>query len=183
MSRPYAAVAAEIGGEPVLLDLADLQAVRTAAARLPQVDLVACNAGVQVVQCARLTADGFEETLRINHLAHLALVDDLLARRTPPRRVVLVGSGTHDSTLRTGLPDPDGGAVTGYACSVDDAGSARTAGQRRYATSKLLAVATAAALAREHPTSTSPASTPGSCRAQGWRASTPRSCAPSGPRC
>jgi NAD(P)-dependent dehydrogenase (short-subunit alcohol dehydrogenase family) len=148
-----AAAAAAAGGEPVVLDLSSLAAVRSAAATLPHVDAVACNAGVQVVRGTSVTADGFEETFGVNHLAHVALVDALLARDAAPRRVVFVGSATHDPAVRTGTPPPHEGPIAAIALPGDDdaAGGVRSAGLRRYTTSKLLAAATAAALARERP--------------------------------
>lgn len=146
------ALAHEIGGEPVLMDLASLAAVRRSVAELPQVDAVACNAGIQLPGEPRTTVDGFEETFQVNHLAHLMLVDEMLRAPTPPERIAFVGSGTHDPAIRTGTPDPLECDVPGMSraeATGDD--DTRTAGLRRYTTSKLLAVATARALAAEHP--------------------------------
>lgn len=141
-----------LGAEPVVLDLGVLRGVRVVAAGLPHVDAVACNAGLQLLRGPTSTADGVEETFQVNHLAHVALVDALLARPDPPGRVVLVGSATHDPAVRTGTPDPvEDDDLTVLATPGRDTGSPRTAGLRRYATSKLLAAATAAALARERP--------------------------------
>jgi NAD(P)-dependent dehydrogenase (short-subunit alcohol dehydrogenase family) len=145
------AAAAQVGGEPVVLDLARLAQVREVAAALPPVDVVVCNAGLQVLRGPTATPDGFEETFQVNHLAHLALVDLLLARPRPPRRVVLIGSATHDPAVRTGTPPPHEGPLAGFARPGADVEPPRRAGLRRYATTKLLAAATAAALAREHP--------------------------------
>lgn len=141
------AAARSVGATPVVLDLARLDRVRAAVDDLPPVDALAANAGIQLPGPGRVTADGFEATFQVNHLAHLALVDALLARGTA--RVVLVGSQTHDPAVRTGTPPPDEGPVAGY--SRGGGGDGRAAGLRRYTTSKLLAVATTAALAREHP--------------------------------
>ncbi|WP_432492477.1 SDR family NAD(P)-dependent oxidoreductase [Kineococcus gypseus] len=147
--------AQRLGAEPVLLDLADLASVRAAVAALPGVDAVVCNAALNRPGTASATRDGLEEVLQVNHLAHLALVDALLARPRPPRRVVLLGSATHDPAVRTGTPDPEEDddlarlARPGPPAATPRA--ARAAGARRYATTKLLATATAAALAREHP--------------------------------
>jgi NAD(P)-dependent dehydrogenase (short-subunit alcohol dehydrogenase family) len=151
------AVARRLGAQPVVLDLARLADVRAVAAELPRVDAVACNAGVQILRGPTLTPDGFEATFQVNHLAHVALVDALLARPVAPRRIAFVGSATHDPEVWTGTPAPWEGplaAVAGPADPADPADAAapsRTDGLRRYATSKLLAVATAAALARERP--------------------------------
>jgi NAD(P)-dependent dehydrogenase (short-subunit alcohol dehydrogenase family) len=147
-----ATVARDLGAVPVVLDLADLGGVRRVAAGLPHVDVVACNAGLQVVRGPTSTRDGYEETFQVNHLAHLALVDALLARPVRPHRVVLVGSATHDAAVRTGTPDPlEGDDLGALARATPDDEPPRTAGVRRYATTKLLVAATAAALAREHP--------------------------------
>ncbi len=145
------AAARAVGGEPVVVDLERLDDVRSVAARLPAVDAVALNAGVQVVTGASRTPDGFETTFQVNHLAQLLLVDALLARPEPPARVVLVGSGTHDPARRTGMPAPLDGDV-GVLARADDGDEAPgVAGRRRYTTSKLLNAATAAAVARERP--------------------------------
>lgn len=87
----------------------------------------------------------------MNHLAHLALVDVLLGRLPRPRRVVFISSATHDPEQWTGTPAPVEDSVFSLARRDPDAELARTAGMRRYATTKLLAVATSAALAREYP--------------------------------
>lgn len=146
------AVADQVGGEAVIMDLSSLDSVHAAAATLPHVDAVACNAGVQFVHAPTCTQDGFEQTFQVNHLAHLMLVDVLLARPDPPQRIAFVGSGTHDPAIRTGTPDPLEGDIYSMA-RADDLGDddARTAGLRRYTTSKMLAIATAGALARERP--------------------------------
>ncbi len=141
----------EVGGEPVVLDLANLADVARCAEELPHIDAVALNAGVQIVTGATRTTDDFEATFQVNHLAHLLLIDRLLARPTPPRRVVFTGSGTHDPARRSGMPAPLEGNVASWARAGDGDEPPATAGRRRYTTSKLLNTATAAALARERP--------------------------------
>ena len=145
------ATARAVGGEPIVLDLERLADVRAVAASLPAVDAVALNAGVQVVRGASRTPDGFETTFQVNHLAHLCLLDALLARAEPPARVAFVGSATHDPSRRTGMPAPLAGDVGTWARADDGDEAPRVAGRRRYTTSKLLNAATAAALARERP--------------------------------
>ena len=100
---------------------------------------------------ASRTPDGFETTFQVNHLAHLLLLDALLARSEPPARVVLTGSGTHDPARRSGLPAPLEGDVGTWARAGDGDEAPGVAGRRRYTTSKLLNAATAAGLARERP--------------------------------
>ena len=148
-ARSVDSVSRTIGAEPLVLDLADLAAVRKAATTLRRVQAVACNAGVQNITSARLTPDGFEETFQINHLAHVALVDGLLSHDASLERIVWIGSATHDPDQRTGTPPPDEGLVEGYARDAERGGARE--GMRRYVTTKLLAVATSSALAREHP--------------------------------
>ena len=146
-----AAVAREIGGEPVVVDLERLADVRAVAQALPALDAVALNAGLQVVTGASRTPDGFETTFQVNHLAQLLLLDALLDRPQPPARVVLTGSGTHDPAQRSGMPAPLDGGVAAYAHAGDGDEPSGTAGRRRYTTSKLLNVATAGAIARQRP--------------------------------
>ncbi len=149
--QAVAAVARQVGGEPVVLDLEQLADVRAVAQTLPYLDAVALNAGLQVITGATRTPDGFETTFQVNHLAQLLLLDILLARPQPPTRVVLTGSGTHDDSRRTGMPAPLDGDVTAWAHATDGGEAPGVAGRRRYTTSKLLNAATAAALARERP--------------------------------
>jgi hypothetical protein len=56
---------------------------------------------LQIIDGQTFTEDGLEETFAVNHLA---LVDALLSRDRSLRRVVLVGSATHDPAVRTGPP-------------------------------------------------------------------------------
>jgi protochlorophyllide reductase len=70
-------VAARTAGAVVELDLADLDSVRRAAARLvaghTPIDALVLNAGLQVTRADRATADGFELTFGVNHLGHFLL--------------------------------------------------------------------------------------------------------------
>ncbi len=130
-----------------MLDLASLTDVRAAVNTLPTLDVIVCNAGLQIPGDKRITQDGFEETFQVNFLSHLVLVDALLARDRPPSRVIWVGSGTHNPELRTGIPNPREDDIV--AIARGDMGSEENAGRRRYSTSKLLTTAVTGALARE----------------------------------
>ncbi|MGW7409774.1 oxidoreductase [Streptomyces sp. NPDC054833] len=96
------AVAEWAGGstEVVELDLASLDSVRRAAARVRdrhgRLDLLVNNAGVMFPSYGR-TADGFEVHLGVNHLGHFALTGLLLGLMSgvPGSRVVTVGSLAH----------------------------------------------------------------------------------------
>jgi NAD(P)-dependent dehydrogenase (short-subunit alcohol dehydrogenase family) len=142
-----ARVAGEIGGTAVELDLADPALVRERAAALPNLDVVVANAGVQNPAGPTFTPAGVEQTLAINVLGHVALIDTLLAAPTPPSRAVLLGSGTHDPTRHTGMPAP----LESLDLPALALGELTTSGGQRYTTSKLHCTALTAAYARAHP--------------------------------
>lgn len=78
-----AAVAREIGADHFVADFTELDQVRTLATRLlqkyPRIDVLANNAGGIFGDRTR-TADGFEKTFQINHLAPFLLTNLLLDR-------------------------------------------------------------------------------------------------------
>ena len=86
------------GLEVLELDLGDLQSVRSAVAviqdRIPQLDLLINNAGVMAPP-RRLSPQGHEWQLAVNHLGHMALTEGLLPlmASSPDPRVVTVTSG------------------------------------------------------------------------------------------
>ena len=100
------AAAAEIRGqggraEFLPVDFASLASVRALAAevrrRHDRLQVLVNNAGIIGGNARRLTADGFEETFAVNHLAPFlltALLRDLLAAGAPAR-VVTVSSDAH----------------------------------------------------------------------------------------
>lgn len=108
------AAAARIGGstEVVRLDLASLDSVREAAARVRgrhgRLDMLVNNAGVMFPAYGR-TEDGFEAHFGVNHLGHFALTGLLLGLMTalPGSRIVTVASLAH----RVGLGALDGQAA------------------------------------------------------------------------
>lgn len=101
-----AKVAAAAAGQPPRLELADLSSltqVRDLAARLaalPRLDVLVNNAGL-VVARRTLTADGYEHTMAVNHLAPFLLTGLLLPRLTAsaPARIVTVSSIAHRSAV------------------------------------------------------------------------------------
>jgi NAD(P)-dependent dehydrogenase (short-subunit alcohol dehydrogenase family) len=78
-----AALAAELGASHHVADFAELAQVRELAATLnrayPRIDVLANNAGAIMGQ-RELTADGFEKTFQVNHLAPFLLTQLLLDR-------------------------------------------------------------------------------------------------------
>jgi NAD(P)-dependent dehydrogenase (short-subunit alcohol dehydrogenase family) len=137
------AAAVEELGEPrrctvMPMDLASLESVRAfvenvRGAGLPPLHAIVCNAGVQVVSGTEWTDDGVEMTFGVNHLAHFALVQALLGEQAHPARIVVVSSGTHDPSKRTGMPDPQYTSAAALAHPEQSADN----GRRRYTTSKL----------------------------------------------
>jgi NAD(P)-dependent dehydrogenase (short-subunit alcohol dehydrogenase family) len=82
-----------------LADLSSMEQVRALATRLvsqPRIDVLVNNAGL-VVARRQLTADGFELSLAVNHLAPFLLTNLLLPTLTAsaPARVVTVSSVAH----------------------------------------------------------------------------------------
>ena len=133
-------VAEQVGARGAFVaDLASLDEVRALAAdveaRAPSLDVVVHNAGV-FEETRALSADGYERTLAVNHLAPFLLTHLLLplleAHR--PSRVVNVSSGVH--AQRGGLDLDDLQREVGYD------------GQRAYAASKLCNVLFTNELAR-----------------------------------
>ena len=99
-----------------------------------------------------MTGDSFEETFQVNWLAHLALIDELVARGDGGPGVNRA-DGSTTTTLpfatecrhrwRTHLPRSPAAGLPGQDTPTD--------GRQRYTTSKLLITASSSALAREMP--------------------------------
>lgn len=81
-------------------DFGDLAAVarmaQDLAARLPKLDVLINNAGVYLME-RKTSADGYEMTLAVNHLAHFLLTNLLLPllKKSDEPRVVTVSSMVH----------------------------------------------------------------------------------------
>ncbi|MGB7866905.1 MAG: SDR family NAD(P)-dependent oxidoreductase [Mycobacterium sp.] len=102
-ARATGATVQEIG-----CDLARLTDVRDAVRQVkrlldagavrPLQGLVA-NAGVSVGDTHNASADGYELTFAVNHLAHAQLIGDLLDSLVAPARIVLLGSNTYHQNI------------------------------------------------------------------------------------
>jgi light-dependent protochlorophyllide reductase len=132
--------------EAMTLDLASLESVRGfarnyATERRPPLRALVCNAATQIVTGRTFTKDGFETTFGVNHLGHFLLVNLMLAQMTPPARIVVVSSGTHDPAQTTGMPPPIYRRARILARPDEDTKPLNdergTAGRRAYTTSKL----------------------------------------------
>jgi NAD(P)-dependent dehydrogenase (short-subunit alcohol dehydrogenase family) len=139
--RRLGRVAAAVEAEPMLADFASLDAVRTLAVALlerhARIDVLVNNAGL-VSGPRRLSADGYELTFAVNHLAPFLLTNLLLdrLRESGESRVVTTSSGAHHG----GLIDLD-----------DLQLERRYSASRAYANSKLANVLFTRELARREP--------------------------------
>jgi NAD(P)-dependent dehydrogenase (short-subunit alcohol dehydrogenase family) len=77
--------------EGLVADLADLAQVRGLAGEAGELDTLVNNAGV-IEPERRLSADGYELTLAVNHLSHFLLTELVLPRMREPARIVNVSS-------------------------------------------------------------------------------------------
>ncbi|MDT5319423.1 MAG: hypothetical protein QOD88_1945 [Mycobacterium sp.] len=102
-ARAAGATVQEIG-----CDLARLADVRDAAHRVKDLldvgavrplRAIVANAGVSVVDTHKASADGYELTFAVNHLAHAQLIGDLLGSVAAPARIVLLGSNTYHQNI------------------------------------------------------------------------------------
>jgi NAD(P)-dependent dehydrogenase (short-subunit alcohol dehydrogenase family) len=102
-ARAAGATVQEIG-----CDLARLADVRNAgqqvkdllaAGAVRPLRAIVANAGVSVVDTHKASADGYELTFAVNHLAHAQLIGDLLDSVAAPARIVLLGSNTYHQNI------------------------------------------------------------------------------------
>lgn len=137
------------------LDLDSLANVRrfAEAVRDAPIDALVLNAGLQLSTPAK-SADGFERTFAVNHLAHYLLLR-LLADALPPgARVIFTGSGTHDPAEKTPVTPPIHANAEYLAYPDRDPQRetrARQAGFRAYSSSKLCNIMTAREAALKYP--------------------------------
>ncbi|MFI4893230.1 MAG: SDR family oxidoreductase [Phycisphaerales bacterium JB058] len=89
----------------VRMDLASLRSVSEAAERVkqvaPRLDALICNAAIAQVATRRLTPDGFESQLGVNHLGHFLLSGLLFEHiEAASGRIVVVGSMGYNMGLK-----------------------------------------------------------------------------------
>jgi NAD(P)-dependent dehydrogenase (short-subunit alcohol dehydrogenase family) len=149
-ARHPAALPESIAGRvtAVPLDLDALANVRRFCAgqrEAPPIDVLILNAGLQLSKPAK-SADGFERTFAVNHLAHYLMLRLLADHMAPGGRVILTGSGTHDPAEKTPVTPPIHANAEYLAYPDRDPQMekrARQAGFRAYSTSKLCNIMTA----------------------------------------
>jgi NAD(P)-dependent dehydrogenase (short-subunit alcohol dehydrogenase family) len=147
-------------GIPVVVDLADLGAVRRAAQEVAarakkdglQIAGLLNNAGMQHRRPSK-TPDGLDLTFTVNHLAAFAFTEGLLASLAPGAVVIFVGSGTEDPNAKGATDFGFRGArflsVADSARGTFAPGGSTVPGMDAYATSKLCNILSARGLARE----------------------------------
>lgn len=148
--------AQEIGANASVmeLDLADGASVNRFAEAVdgPVAGLVN-NAGIQIANETRETADGFEETFAVNHLNALKLTLGL-RDRLRGGRVMFIGSGTHNprhpTATRFGFRGEQFRSIENCARGLNSADDIGQLGKDRYATTKFLNMATTVELARRY---------------------------------
>jgi NAD(P)-dependent dehydrogenase (short-subunit alcohol dehydrogenase family) len=109
-ARPSSTRPALDGVEVLPLDLSSLSGVRAFAAAVldrlggEPIDVLVLNAGAQFRNTAARSADGFELTFAVNHLAHYLLARLLLPAVAKGGRIVLTTSDTHDPKIFRSAP-------------------------------------------------------------------------------
>lgn len=129
------------------LDLDALANARAFAAALVEgpIDVLILNAGLQLAKPAT-SADGFERTFAVNHLAHYLLLRLLAPRLAAGARVIFTGSGTHDPAEKTPVTPPVHADADRLAHPETDPTAPKAVRQacfRAYSTSKLCNIMTA----------------------------------------
>lgn len=112
-ARSGGAGSGDAGSGTVLhLALAVLESVRRFAAEVLDavrpggIDVLVLNAGLAFQSAGERTADGYETTFAVNHLAHQLLVRLLLDHLSPRATVVVTTSGAHDPAEKSPIPTP-----------------------------------------------------------------------------
>lgn len=134
------------GVEVLPLDLSSLASVRTFAQEVTRhlagtpIDVLVLNAGTQASNLESRTADGFETTFGVNHLAHYLLARLLEPQLAEGGRLIITTSDTHDPAVTPMAPK-----------SLDPAALAHPSGggpgMRAYTSSKLCNLLTARSFA------------------------------------
>lgn len=89
----------------IRMDLAVLDSVREAAAevlaQVPHIDALICNAAIAQTPTQKITVDGFESQLGVNHFGHFLLCGLLFERiEKSSGRIVVVGSNGYKMGLK-----------------------------------------------------------------------------------
>ncbi|WP_239080060.1 SDR family NAD(P)-dependent oxidoreductase [Paractinoplanes brasiliensis] len=102
-ARTLGATVHEIGAD--LSRLADVRAAATTVREMLDAGVVRplraliANAGAMTADTRKASADGYEMTFAVNHLAHAQLIGDLVDVLDTPARIVLLGSNTYHANF------------------------------------------------------------------------------------
>jgi NAD(P)-dependent dehydrogenase (short-subunit alcohol dehydrogenase family) len=141
------------------LDLTRLDSVRSFAESVRErlgdarIDALLLNAGMIQPRDTGRTADGYETTFAVNHLAHYLLIRLLMPVLADKARIVLTTSGTHDPATKASLATPrhaDAELLAHPDRDPDRHSRPKQAGEHAYTASRLSNVLTARAL-HAHP--------------------------------
>lgn len=96
---------------PMPLNLASLDSVRAFSTQykglnLPPLKTIICNAGISKPTARERSADGYEITFAVNHLAHFLLVNLLIDALQAPACILFVSSGAHNPIQANGPMQP-----------------------------------------------------------------------------
>lgn len=136
------------GVELLPLDLASLASVHEFADAVTRrlgdvrIDVLVLNAGMQTSTNERRSADGYELTFAVNHLAHYLLARLLMPRMAEQGRLVITTSETHDPAVTPIAPK-----ALDLQALAHPAKSGLGSGIRAYAASKLCNLLTAQSFA------------------------------------
>ncbi len=137
-------------------DMDRLENVRVFATEIEKmvpVDRLVLNAGLQLAR-PETTADGFERTFAVNHLAHYLLLRLLIPSLASHARVIFTGSGTHDPDEKAPVTPPDHAVAEWLAYPDRDpqaVSGTRKNCARAYSSSKLCNIMAARELSQRHP--------------------------------
>jgi NAD(P)-dependent dehydrogenase (short-subunit alcohol dehydrogenase family) len=146
------------GADALPLDLARLDSVRAFAAAVREqlrptlIHSLVLNAGTTLPNDDGRTAEGFETTFAVNHVAHYLLLRLLLPVLADGAIVILTTSGTHDPAEGTVVAPPrraDANLLAHPERDADRDPQPRTAAGRAYSSSKLCNILTARGLAAQ----------------------------------
>lgn len=120
------------------------------------IDAMALNAGVQALFGDQASADGFELTFAVNHLAHYLLVGRLLPHMVRGGRIVITASEVHDpeafclvGITRAAWQEPR--LLADVTLAQDQYTERVDRGEARYCASKLMNLMHVRSLAQTHP--------------------------------
>ncbi|KFY42150.1 hypothetical protein V494_02560 [Pseudogymnoascus sp. VKM F-4513 (FW-928)] len=122
------------------LDLSDTKKVRAFATEWssksrPPIQALLLNAALQFPNEMVLTPEGIESTFAISHVGHALLFHLLVPYLAPNARIVVTSSGTHDPTMKSGLPDAN--YVSAEQLAHPPPAISKEAGTQHYTNSKL----------------------------------------------